>query len=266
MQGSYPGVQRSSSDISVEEAEVLRNSRRRGVIKALSEEESMLESLAGLFLEQEEREVRDKSDVAEQVASWEMGERPEDIPRNKLKSVKTTLHQHHIPLLEEKGIIEYFREENLLRSVPETDEYAEMIGERPYPGDRFPGVEASEDNLLTADQGFEMLSNERRREALKYMEDYGGTLELSALADFIAERENPDSHVSASDRKAVYVGLSQCHLPRLDGADILDYDEDRKEMSKGRYFEEVTEFLPDNGEDPYGRPGRVKAMSFLPLF
>jgi len=160
---SYRLSNRSGREISLEEAEVLKNPRRRGVIKALSPETTVLESLAGLFLEQDSGVG--KNTVARQVASWETGEEIESVPDGKLESVKSTLHQSHIPMLEEHGIIDYSSQDRVLRPSLGIEEYAELIGERPHSESSFPGTGDLEDDesFLTVDMGFDMLSNERRR-------------------------------------------------------------------------------------------------------
>lgn len=46
------------------------------------------------------------SDVAEQVAAWEHGDRQE-VSASERKSVYTSLQQFHLPKLDEKGIVEF---------------------------------------------------------------------------------------------------------------------------------------------------------------
>jgi hypothetical protein len=52
---------------------------------------------------------------------------------------------------------------------------------------------------------------------------------LSDLADHIAALEN-DTEIrllSSQQRKRVYVALYQCHLPRMDDADVIDFENAR---------------------------------------
>lgn len=77
---------------------------------------------------------------------------------------------------------------------------------------------------------FEVLSNERRRYALAYLKQReDGSADLSTLATQVAAVENdvPADHVASGDRKSVYVGLRQTHLPKMDQYDIVEYDRDR---------------------------------------
>ena len=86
------GVQQDGHDETLAESEihdVLRNDRRRLVLERLAEGE----------------ERQTVSDLAEYIASVEAGEDPP--PRNVRQSVYVSLHQTHLPKLDELGIVEY---------------------------------------------------------------------------------------------------------------------------------------------------------------
>jgi len=81
---------------------------------------------------------------------------------------------------------------------------------------------------LSKDTIFSMLSNQRRRYVLYYLNQYPGTVSLRDLAERIAAWEN-DVAVADLDykqRKRVYTSLHQTHLPKLDEAEIVEYDRD----------------------------------------
>lgn len=82
---------------------------------------------------------------------------------------------------------------------------------------------------LPKDLVFGMLSNERRRWALKYLAGNDNETTLSDLAEYIASIENdkPEAALTSDERKRVYVGLYQVHLPKMDDADIIDYNQAR---------------------------------------
>jgi hypothetical protein len=76
---------------------------------------------------------------------------------------------------------------------------------------------------------FDLLSAKRRRDVLAFMAENGPETTLSDLADHIAALEN-DTEVrllSSQQRKRVYVALYQCHLPRMDDADVIDFENSR---------------------------------------
>ena len=88
---------------------------------------------------------------------------------------------------------------------------------------------SNDDERLSKDVIFELLKNRRRREVLTYMLESDGTVTLGELAEQIAAWEN-DTDVNAlnsDQRKRVYVALYQTHLPKMDDAGIIDYDQDR---------------------------------------
>jgi hypothetical protein len=82
---------------------------------------------------------------------------------------------------------------------------------------------------LPKDVIFGLLSAERRRHVLQYLADNDGYTTLSDLAEYIAAKEN-DTEIrllTSQQRKRVYVGLYQCHLPKLDDSDVIDFDQSR---------------------------------------
>ncbi|WP_222918369.1 ArsR family transcriptional regulator [Natrinema sp. SYSU A 869] len=90
-------------------------------------------------------------------------------------------------------------------------------------------ADADEDERLSKDVIFELLKNRRRREVLAYLLEADETVTLGELAEQIAAWEN-DTEVNAlssDQRKRVYVALYQTHLPKMDDAGIVEYDQDR---------------------------------------
>lgn len=75
-------------------------------------------------------------------------------------------------------------------------------------------------------QMFDILRNERRRYALRHLLDAGET-SIGEVAEHIAAAETDKStdNISSGERKARYVTLYQCHLPKLSMAGVVDYDE-----------------------------------------
>lgn len=93
--------------------DVLRNDRRRLTLSCLQE------------ADQRTLSVRE---LSEQVAALETGEEPP--PRNKRQSVYVSLHQTHLPKLDELGIVEYDSDGktvSLLDKVDEVAIYMELV-------------------------------------------------------------------------------------------------------------------------------------------
>ena len=76
---------------------------------------------------------------------------------------------------------------------------------------------------------FEILKASRRRQVLRYLDAHGGEATIGALAEYIAAAENDidRASITSSQRKRVYVGLYQSHLPKMDGYGAVDWDKDR---------------------------------------
>lgn len=78
---------------------------------------------------------------------------------------------------------------------------------------------------IDEEAAFDILSNRRRRFVLHALESEGQA-DLGHLAERIAAWEDGTEadQVTSRSRKSVYTSLQQCHLPKMDDADIVDYD------------------------------------------
>lgn len=83
------------------------------------------------------------------------------------------------------------------------------------------------DNRLSTDLVFDVLKNRQRRYVLQYLRDADGPVQLSELAEQVAAWENDTTveAVTAKDRKRTYTSLYQLHLPKLDDAGVIEYDQ-----------------------------------------
>lgn len=98
---------------------------------------------------------------------------------------------------------------------------------------------------LPLDQVFEILKNQRRRYVLRYLASMDDEVSLSELAEEIAAWENGKDvgQISSNERKRVYVGLYQCHLPKMDGMDIISYNKPRGLIKKGENIDLVLRYI-----------------------
>ncbi len=121
-----------------------------------------------------------------------------------------------------------------------------------------------DEETLSKDQIFELLKNRRRRDVLEYLMSVDRTATLSELAEHIAAWEN-DVEVAAlnsSQRKRVYVALYQTHLPKMDKAGIVDYDQDRGKITLSENAAVLETYLDrDREDDTWNR--RYVALSAL---
>ena len=115
---------------------------------------------------------------------------------------------------------------------------------------------------------FELLSNGRRREVLRYLVQETDRVRLGTLAEEIAADEcgKPVSRVSSKERKRVYVGLYQCHLPKMDDMGAVSYNKPRGVITPGPNFEVFVEYLPPEEGYPDAAKDRPDWMPSLTGF
>jgi len=104
---------------------------------------------------------------------------------------------------------------------------------------------------LPLDVIFDILKNRRRRLVLRYTRENEGPFTLSDLAEYIAAYENdkPVEQLSSDERKRVYVGLYQCHLPRMDDTGILDFDRNRGTVTMNGSVSQLESYLHTDSEE-----------------
>lgn len=73
-----------------------------------------------------------------------------------------------------------------------------------------------------------ILQNRRRRRVIEHINRVRGAVTVRDLAEKIAEEESTDASTEKDLRRSVYNSLHQHHLPKLDDANVIDYDRDRK--------------------------------------
>lgn len=129
-----------------------------------------------------------------------------------------------------------------------------------------------DDGELTKGDVFELLMNRRRRDVLAYLCENEETT-LDELATHIAAKENGITidQLSSEQRKRVYIGLYQSHLPKLDDAGVIDYNQNRGTIE----LVDITPFEPyladERGDDPATEPLQyvtvgVGSIAILGLF
>ena len=106
-------------------------------------------------------------------------------------------------------------------------------------------------STLPLDTVFEIIKNERRRLVLHHLEEAEGTVTIGELAERIAAFENDldRSELNAQQRKRVYIGLYQCHLPKMDDAGVIEFNQDRGHAKLGPNADQMTPYLEAGTED-----------------
>nr|WP_238717353.1 hypothetical protein [Natronorubrum halophilum] len=74
---------------------------------------------------------------------------------------------------------------------------------------------------------FELLSNHRRRYAVHYCKLEDEPVTLGDLAEHVAawELDKEVQELTSAERKRVYTSLQQTHLPTLERADMIEFDD-----------------------------------------
>ncbi|QRV13463.1 hypothetical protein JMJ58_10830 [Haloterrigena salifodinae] len=79
-----------------------------------------------------------------------------------------------------------------------------------------------------SDQGeiFDLLSNHRRRYAIHYCKREDEPVTLGDLAEHVAawELDKEVEEITSAERKRVYTSLQQTHLPTLERAEMIEFD------------------------------------------
>lgn len=115
------------------------------------------------------------------------------------------------------------------------------------------GEESIEDIPLNV--VFDVLKNRRRRIILEYFADGEGPVDLGVLSETVASIENEKSRteLESMERKKAYVGLYQCHLPRLDDAGAINFDKTQGMVERGPAFEQYVSHLEPDERAPFVR-------------
>jgi len=118
------------------------------------------------------------------------------------------------------------------------------------------GDTGDEGHGVSRDEIFSLLSNHRRRYALHAAKaTEGEEVELSELAEQVAAWENgkPQSEITSTERHRVYTSMQQTHLPTMDRAGIVEYDNGTVEVTEQAQDLEVYMDVVPEQSIPWGQ-------------
>lgn len=106
---------------------------------------------------------------------------------------------------------------------------------------------SSGEEKISQDVVFDVLSSTRRRQVL-YLLKNEGEMELTELAEQVAAEENDTTvtDLTKQQRKRVYVSLYQTHVPKLEDARLVDYDQDTGEVQLSAQATDIDRYLDDD--------------------
>jgi hypothetical protein len=106
------------------------------------------------------------------------------------------------------------------------------------------------DTEIGLDRVFGVLKNQRRRRILRYLITYDDTVTIGTLAEHIAVLENDTTQtaLTSRERKRVYIGLYQNHLPKMDDAGAIKFDKARGTIASGPNAAQFEPYLAEPQE------------------
>lgn len=105
----------------------------------------------------------------------------------------------------------------------------------------------TETSRLSQDEVYHLLSNPRRRFIISHLRDTE-SVGLQELASTVAAWENDTSPEQLTDqqKKRVYVSLYQTHIPKLEDAGIITYDDETSQIYLQDNVEQLERYLPES--------------------
>lgn len=103
---------------------------------------------------------------------------------------------------------------------------------------------------VDTDAMFHLLRSERRRRALRYLLDVDEEpVSMREVAETVAAAEYHTTvdALRSDDRQRVYITLYQSHLPQMDEAGIIEYNQDRGLIKSTPLIEQFDPYLDTDG-------------------
>jgi len=101
------------------------------------------------------------------------------------------------------------------------------------------------DEGLTEDELYHVLQSQRRRNALRYLQAHDGPVRMRELAEQVAAWEHDTTlhALTSQERQRVYIPLYQSHLPKLDDAGVIDYNQSRGVVERTSLADQLDPYL-----------------------
>lgn len=110
----------------------------------------------------------------------------------------------------------------------------------------------SDQDTLSQDVVFDLLSSSRRRFVLYYLRSETESVKLTDLSDEVAawEYETPIEELTEQERKRAYVSLYQTHVPKLVEAGLIDHADNGTLQLTDR-MNDIDRYLQNEGGSDY---------------
>ena len=96
---------------------------------------------------------------------------------------------------------------------------------------------------------FSLLSNQRRRYTIHYLKREDDPVTLGELAEHVAawELEKDVAELTSTERKRIYTSLQQTHLPTLERAEMVTFDDRTIELTENaRELDVYLDVVPED--------------------
>lgn len=191
----------SDIDVSIDEIfEVIKPERHRLLLAELQNKPLSIEELSGRIAA-----LRNEKPIS-------------SITKKEHNYEHQVLYKHVLSTLDDLGVLKFDSEEE---TVKLTEDGAKISY---YP--THPRIDNDETNQLSLDQIFDILKAERRRHVLEILRKRSEEIQLKKLSKIIAAVENNKhiDEVTTEEGKMSYVMLYQCHCPKMDDLDVIEFN------------------------------------------
>lgn len=166
-----------------------------------------------LRLLEDQSEPMTERELAEQLVAEDGNKSVEEVSEGAIEGVRIQLQHAHLPRLNDADLV----------SWDESDETVASSEHSVYDDPMFQRLLEMEDDEW--DDVIASITGERRRDVLSVLESKEESVRRDVLAHEIAAREaNGQSWADAVD--SVRTELHHVHLPKLEGAGLVEYDAD----------------------------------------
>jgi len=109
----------------------------------------------------------------------------------------------------------------------------------------------SRSEALSRETVFEMLKNTRRRYVFHILSQRAEPITLAALSEEVAalEYDTEVEDLNGDQRQRIYVSLRQTHLPRLDEANVVDFDAEANTVALAENASDLQVYLETVPDD-----------------
>ena len=113
---------------------------------------------------------------------------------------------------------------------------------------------------LARDKIFHILQTQRRRDALRFLKDTDGPVEMRDLAEQVAAWENETTvqALTSDERQRVYIALYQSHLPKLESEGVIRYNKSRGIVERGPLADQFDPYLDTASESTHETEAEVE--------